>query len=220
MDLLTIGDFYHVRYGKVVEVLTSLAITLSYLGWTSAQMTALGIVIWVLGESYFGPDGLTNAIIIGSVIVFVYTVFGGMWSVALTDVIQTAVIVVGLIIVASILAGQAGGVGKVVVHAYEAGRFKFFPTGESAATWWAFIAAFLTFGLGSIPQQDVFQRVTSARNESTAVRGTLLGGAFILSSPSFRCLLPIPRWSLILLPMARFSRPRRCLARVSEFFLT
>lgn len=178
MDLLTIGDFYHVRYGKVVEVLTSLAITLSYLGWTSAQMTALGIVIWVLGESYFGPDGLTNAIIIGSVIVFVYTVFGGMWSVALTDVIQTAVIVVGLIIVANILAGQAGGVGKVVQHAYEAGRFKFFPTGESAATWWAFIAAFLTFGLGSIPQQDVFQRVTSARNENTAVRGTLLGGAF------------------------------------------
>ncbi len=131
MDLLTIGDFYHVRYGKVVEVLTSLAITLSYLGWTSAQMTALGIVIWVLGESYFGPDGLTNAIIIGSVIVFVYTVFGGMWSVALTDVIQTAVIVVGLIIVANILAGQAGGVGKVVEHAYEAGRFKFFPTAKA-----------------------------------------------------------------------------------------
>jgi Na+/proline symporter len=42
MDLLTIGDFYKKRYGKGVEVLTSLAVTLSYLGWTSAQLTASG----------------------------------------------------------------------------------------------------------------------------------------------------------------------------------
>ena len=48
MNLLTIGDFYKHRYGKGVEVLTSLAITASYLGWTSAQMTALGLVIHVL----------------------------------------------------------------------------------------------------------------------------------------------------------------------------
>jgi len=42
MDLLTIGDFYHQRYNKTVEVATSVAITISYLGWTSAQLTALG----------------------------------------------------------------------------------------------------------------------------------------------------------------------------------
>src|SRR5918994_3094049 len=48
MNLLTIGDFYKQRYGKGVEVLTSLAIAASYLGWTSAQMTALGLVIHVL----------------------------------------------------------------------------------------------------------------------------------------------------------------------------
>jgi len=161
-----------------VEVLTTLAITISYLGWTSAQMTALGLVLWVLGGDYFGPDGLANAIILGSVIVFIYTVFGGMWSVALTDVIQTAAIVIGLVIVAVILSNQAGGATKVIEAAHAAGKFKFFPTGENAAVWWTFIAAFLTFGLGSIPQQDVFQRVTSAKNESTAVLGTLLGGTF------------------------------------------
>lgn len=30
---------------------------------------------------------------------------------------------------------------------------------------------------GSIPQQDVFQRITSARDEGTAVRGSVLGGS-------------------------------------------
>ena len=177
MDLLTIGDFYHNRYGKAVEVTTSLAITISYIGWTSAQMTALGLVLWVLGADYFGPDGLDRAIVLGAVIVFVYTVFGGMWSVALTDVIQTVAIVVGLIIVAWLLAGEAGGASRVIASAQAAGKFNFFPKGN-AEEWWLFIAAFLTFGLGSIPQQDVFQRVTSAKNENTAVIGTLLGGTF------------------------------------------
>jgi solute:Na+ symporter, SSS family len=52
-------------------------------------------------------------------------------------------------------------------------------TGEGVAeNWWAFIAAFLTFALGSVPQQDVFQRVTSAKDEKTAIMGTLGGGGF------------------------------------------
>lgn len=35
----------------------------------------------------------------------------------------------------------------------------------------------MTMMLGSIPQQDVFQRITSAKNEQTAVRGSVLGGS-------------------------------------------
>ncbi|MFN9788968.1 MAG: sodium:solute symporter family protein, partial [Pirellulaceae bacterium] len=174
MNLLTIGDFYHKRYGKVVEVITSLAITLSYLGWTSAQMTALGLVLYVLGDGAFT---LNQAILIGSVVVSIYTLFGGMWSVALTDLVQTAAIVIGLLLVAYFLAGQAGGAGKVLQQASEAGKFRFFPEGD-AKVWWAWAAAFITFGLGSIPQQDVFQRVTSAKDEKTAVAGTLTGGFF------------------------------------------
>jgi Na+/proline symporter len=36
--------------------------------------------------------------------------------------------------------------------------------------------AFFAFAFGSIPQQDVFQRMTSAKDENTAVRGTVIGG--------------------------------------------
>lgn len=181
MELLTIGDFYHKRYGKIVEIITSLAITASYLGWTSAQMTALGLVIYVLGQDMMT---LNQAIILGAFIVTLYTMFGGMWSIALTDLVQTAAIVLGLLVVAYFIGGQAGGVANVLSHAQEAGKFHFFPStvgaspADATRQWLAFIAAFLTFALGSIPQQDVFQRVTSAKNESTAVHGTLLGGAF------------------------------------------
>ncbi len=179
MDLLTIGDFYHKRYGKFVEVVTSVVITISYIAWTSAQLTALGLVLHVLADGTIGEGflSLNNSIVIGASIVFIYTVFGGMWSVALTDMIQTVVIIVGLTVIAIFLGNQAGGVGHVISEASAAGKLQLFPTG-GATEWFAFLAAFITVAFGSIPQQDVFQRVTSAKDERTAVTGTLLGGLF------------------------------------------
>jgi solute:Na+ symporter, SSS family len=172
MDLLTIGDFYRKRYNKPVEVVTSLAITASYLGWTSAQLTALGLVFAVLSG---GALSLNEGIALGAAIVLGYTIWGGMWSVAWTDLFQTVIIIIGLWMVALLVSDMAGGTGKVIAAAAEAGRFSFWPSGGSKE-WLAFAAAWATLAIGSIPQQDVFQRVTSARNESVAVKGTLIGG--------------------------------------------
>jgi len=175
MELLTIGDFYRKRYGKVVEVFTAGVITLSYLGWTSAQMTALGLVLHVLA----GPEmmSLNQGILIGASIVVVYTILGGMWSVALTDLIQTTVIIIGLVMIAVLLSNQAGGAATVIEHARANDKLRLFPTGDWRE-WLLFLGPFVTLALGSIPQQDVFQRVTSAKDEKTAVRGTMLGGLF------------------------------------------
>ena len=172
MDLLTIGDFYRKRYSKPVEVTTSVAITASYLGWTSAQMTALGLVFSVLSG---GALSLETGIYLGAAIVLGYTIWGGMWSVAMTDLFQSVIILVGLAAVAWLVGDMAGGAGKVIAAASEAGKFDFFPK-TNLKDWLWFLAAWMTLAIGSIPQQDVFQRVTSAKDEKTAVRGCLLGG--------------------------------------------
>jgi SSS family transporter len=172
MDLLTIGDFYRKRYSKPVEVVTSVAITASYLGWTSAQLTALGLVISVLSG---GAVSLNTGILVGGVIVLGYTIWGGMWSVALTDLFQTVIILIGLTAVAALVGNMAGGPGKVVSAAIDAGKFEFWPKG-GAKEWLGFAAIWMTLAIGSIPQQDVFQRVTSAKDERTAVMGSLFGG--------------------------------------------
>src|SRR5688572_29051808 len=177
MDLLTIGDFYRKRYSKPVEVITSVAITASYLGWTSAQLTALGLVFSVLSG---GAISLNTGILIGGAIVFFYTVWGGMWSVALTDLFQTVVILIGLTAVAFLVGGMAGGPSKVIAAAAEAGKFEFWPKGGTKE-WLAFVAAWMTLAIGSIPQQDVFQRVTAAKDEKTAIRGCLIGGVVYFS---------------------------------------
>jgi len=172
LNLLTIGDFYRKRYNKPVEVATSVCITLSYLGWTSAQFTALGFVFHALSG---GAIPLGWGIALGAGAVLIYTLFGGMFSIAYTDLFQTAIIIVGLLYLAFLLGGMAGGFDAVVLHAAQAEKFHFWPQPELREVL-AFVAAFLTAALGSIPQQDVFQRVTAAKDADTAVRGTLIGG--------------------------------------------
>jgi len=172
MDLLTIGDFYRKRYGRAMELGTSVIIAISYLGWTAAQLTALGLVFSTLTE---GAVSLQTGIIISGVIVLAYTVWGGMWSVAMTDLFQSVMIILGLAVIAWVVGDMAGGPGKVIATASAAGKFEFWPKGGTKE-WLAFTTAFLTLAIGSIPQQDIFQRVTSAKNERTAIAGSLLGG--------------------------------------------
>ena len=138
LKLMTVGDFYKKRYNRTVELASAAAISISYLGWSSANLVALGIVIHTVSGNTIT---LEQGIVLGAVIVGIYTLFGGMWSVAFTDLFQTVIIVAGLIYIAWMLAGMAGGVDKVVATAQASDRLKFFP-GASLHDWLGFIAAF------------------------------------------------------------------------------
>jgi Na+/proline symporter len=85
------------------------------------------------------------------------------------------VILLGMIYIAFVVSGIAGGAGVVIEHAAAAGKFEFLPAFEPRAMI-AFLAAWITMGFGSIPQQDVFQRVSAAKDEQTAGRGSVIGG--------------------------------------------
>ena len=172
MNLLTIGDYYRQRYNRTVEVIASLAIVASYLGWTSAQVIALGLVFNLMSG---GAVSLQQGMLLGAAVVVVYTLFGGMWSVALTDFFQMILIVLGMLYIGWVATGLAGGFGNVISHAAQAGKFEFWPKVELRDILW-FLGAWITMMLGSVPQQDVFQRVTSAKNVKTAQRGAVIGG--------------------------------------------
>jgi solute:Na+ symporter, SSS family len=172
MTLLTISDYYRERFGRSVEILCSLIIMLSYLGWVSAQVTALGLVFNLLSANAISiPVGMA----IGVVSILAYTLFGGMWSVAVTDFIQMIILVVGLAILAVFAGNMAGGADKVIALAVSRDMFKFLPE-PSFKDIVFFFAAAITMMLGSIPQQDVFQRVMSANKESAARHGPVIGG--------------------------------------------
>ena len=172
LNLLTIGDYYKKRYGRSVEALTTIAIVISYLGWVGAQITALGLVFNVVSG---GGIGKVEGMLIGSSTILVYTLFGGMWAVAITDFLQMIVIMLGMLWIGGEVSGMVGGVGVVLSHAAQAGKFDFWPALDLKEVI-GFTAAWITMMLGSIPQQDVFQRVQSAKTEKIAVWGSVLGG--------------------------------------------
>ena len=172
MNLLTISDYYRERYGRSVEVICSIIIMVSYLGWVSAQVTALGLVFNLLSDGVISmPLGMT----IGVVSVLAYTLFGGMWSVAITDFMQMIILVVGLATLAVFAGNQAGGADKVWALAVSQDLFKFLPEPNMKDILF-FVAAAITIMFGSIPQQDVFQRVMSANSLNAATKGPIIGG--------------------------------------------
>ena len=177
MTLLTISDYYRERYGRAVEIICSIIIMLSYLGWVSAQVTALGLVFHLLSG---GAVSIAWGMVIGVLSILIYTLWGGMWSVAVTDFVQMIILVVGLLVLAWFASDMAGGAGKVIELATSRDMFRFWPE----PSWHEiifFFGAAITMMLGSIPQQDVFQRVMSADSEKSATRGTIIGGtAYII----------------------------------------
>jgi len=173
LNLLTIGDYYRQRYGKGIEIFCSVAIIFSYLGWVAAQITALGLVFSVLTGGAMAP---ATGMIVGTLTVLIYVVVGGFLAVAVTDFIQMIVLVVGMSVIAYFAADLAGGAGNVLAMAQQADLWRLWPE-PTFTDMMFFIGAAVTMMFGSIPQQDVFQRVMSAKDAPTARTGAVIGGA-------------------------------------------
>ncbi|RNI26338.1 sodium:solute symporter family protein [Rufibacter latericius] len=168
MNLLTFGDFYRVKFGRTTEVIASFCLVISYFGWVAAQMVALGISFnLLLGTT------LVQGILVGSFLVVLYTYFGGMWSVSITDYLQTIMIILGLLIVTWWVMREKPF--SEVTATLPPDFYRITPkTGTSLTGWLNYLALWITIGLGSIPQQDVFQRVMSSKSEKVAVSASLL----------------------------------------------
>jgi Na+/proline symporter len=135
-------------------------------------VTALGLVFNLLSG---GVISMPVGMVIGVVSILAYTLFGGMWSVAITDFIQMIILVVGLATLAVFAGEQAGGADKVIALAISQDMFNFFPEPNLKEILF-FVAAAITIMFGSIPQQDVFQRVMSANSLNAATKGPIIGG--------------------------------------------
>lgn len=168
-NLMTIGDFYKERFGKKFGVLASTVVTLSYFGWTAAQFVALDLVF----EHVFGMSGFAARLLSIGIILF-YTILGGMWSVSLSDIIHMSVIIFSVVFLFFIVVGSGDGIAANL-GSIPADKLVIIED-TSIVGILGFLAAFLVFAFGSIPQEDLYQRSISAKDEKTAVRGPVIGG--------------------------------------------
>ncbi|MCC9134998.1 sodium:solute symporter family protein [Pontibacter silvestris] len=174
LNLLTMGDYYRIRYNRTTELIAAFFMVISYFGWIAAQMVALGIVM----NQVLSLDTKTG-ILVGSCIVVGYTYLGGMWSVSVTDFLQTVMIIGGLILITYNITQEVPL--QTITATLPDNFFRFVPQHHSYSNWLNYIAMWITIGLGSIPQQDVFQRVMSAKSERIAVASSISAGFLYLT---------------------------------------
>lgn len=174
LNITTFSDYFRIRFGRSAELLSALIVIPSYFSWIAAQLVAIGIVLSVV----------TNVpreycIIASAAIVMIYTLLGGMWSISVTDFFHNLIIILALAVLGVMLWQEVGG-WETIEKRTPAGFFRFLPN-STGKDWLAYIAAWITIGLGSIPQQDVFQRVMAAKTEKIAVRASYLASGMYLT---------------------------------------
>ncbi|MCO6493271.1 MAG: sodium:solute symporter family protein [Phaeodactylibacter sp.] len=174
----TMLDPLEQRFGKRMAALLFLPALTGEVFWTAAILTALGTTFGTI----VGLD-TTTSIILSAAITIAYTALGGLWSVALTDLIQLILLLGGLFLVVPFALGQVGGweaawQGYRDMHGPAASLL---PSREALGAyywnWWDY-ALLLTFG--GIAWQVYFQRVLASRDENTAVRLSVLAGVICL----------------------------------------
>jgi solute:Na+ symporter, SSS family len=174
MNLLTLGDYFKVRYGKKVELMASFFLAPPYIGYIAAQLVAMGLILNVVT----GVD-LWQGVVLAALVVTAYTYVGGMWAISITDFFQSIVIILGLVVLAVILANKAGGVQAVMAEVTPE-QIRFFPDANLTEVV-GYVAAWSVLGLGSIPSQDVFQRCMSSGSARTAVQSCYIAALLYLS---------------------------------------
>lgn len=174
MNLLTLGDFFKVRYGARTELLSSALMAPPYVGYIAAQLVAMGLILNVVS----GVD-VWVGVVASAVVVTFYTYIGGMWAISITDFVQSIIIVIGLAVLAVVLARKAGG-AEVVFAEVHPDNLRFLPRPEWRDVT-AYLAAWSVLGLGSIPSQDVFQRSMSSGSADTAVKSCYYAAGLYLT---------------------------------------
>ncbi len=185
LNILTFSDYFRIRYNKKVEWISTIFIIPSYFSWIAAQLVALAIVLQSIAQIPFA----WGIIICASIVLF-YTYVGGMWSVAITDTIQTAIIIIGLLVLTLELVSEVGGFNQVLTKT-PPDFFKFTPKENSLTSWVSYFAAWITIGWGSIPQQDVFQRTLSAKSEDIAVKSAYWSSLMYLTVASMPLVIAL-----------------------------
>lgn len=169
LNIFTVGDVFHERMGRDIEVMASIMMIVSFIGYCAAQIVALGLLF----STIFPALSLSWGIVISAVIVIFYIFKGGMLAVTLNDFVQSFFIIIGLVAISVAVTNMAGGV-DVIFNSIPKDHFKFFPEKDpvSAINW---VGAWMVLGFGSIVSQDIFQRVNSSKSAEVAKKSTIAG---------------------------------------------
>ena len=173
---MTLADFFRERFGKRAEVTAALVAIPTSIIWAAAQLIALSALLSAV------TDLAVTATLLGAgTLVIAYTLMGGLLGDVVTDLVQTIVVLAGLLIMMVLLLQRTDGLANGLAL-IDPAQYVLVPPGES---WIERIDAFAIPILGSIVAQEMIARFLGARTAKTAVRGGLLAGGLYLLFGAF-----------------------------------
>ena len=181
MRIMTVADFMRQRYGRTAEIAITITTLFSNIAWVGAVLVAFGLIF----ESLIGIP-MNIGIVVGAIVIFVYTAIGGMWAVAITDFFQMTIIIVGLLVLLVVVMIDVGGWSAIAPHVGEH-TFRMIPLENTGEQWLNYLRAWTIIGVVDISAQTLFQRVASAKDERTAQNSFYIGGIGYL----FFAMIPI-----------------------------
>lgn len=180
MSMITLPDFYFRRYGNGAEGISSILMIISFLILVAGNLAACGFIL----EIVFGIDYFWG-ITIAALAVVVYTIAGGLFASAYTNLFQVY-LAIGSFWAAFLffLGGFADTPWDIIYNnATAVGGAGFmdlsglYDVANGALLNWG---ALFALGLGDIIALDFMERVFAAKNPKTAKRGALMGGALTM----------------------------------------
>ncbi len=185
MGLITLPDFYRVKYSRLTEFVASVIMVLSFSFLLAGNLVAGGYLFQnFLGLSYFA------GVVLIAAIVFIYTASGGLFAVAYTDAIQVAIALIGTLFLLGFVSSQFGltipeGMGPMDLEQLAN------PSAGAAVNW----ATLLALGLGDIVAIDFMARVFAADSPETAQRACFVGsiGTVVIGVPFSIMALSMPQ---------------------------
>lgn len=157
---LTQGKMMEARYSKTVSKLLSIAVLLFMTVTAASQMVGIG--------DFFGKFLGINyelAIVIGTLIVLIYSTLGGFRGVVLTDIIQFVLLALSAVLVFIVAMQESGGFSEIALVAMERGKDDYTSFFSGMARYLPYI---LTFGTAWMIQANVWQRISATKNEQDA----------------------------------------------------
>lgn len=193
LRIRTVPEFLEVRYGRSARMLAAAVVFLRLAFWLGIVVTlAVNVAqavtsIETVTIGSWQIDSWHFWIAVFAVITVVYTVMGGMWSVALTDVLQFVLMMVGALIVLPLIMSKIGwwpGLKAALPEGHltlvkSTGRFN-----------WLFMLSIAILGIQwASTDQGLIQRAFSASNTKSVAKGMVLAG--IITTPfAFLWILP------------------------------
>lgn len=192
-NLCTIPELFENMYGsKAMSVITSTVVAGLFVATLVSQIKGGSLVC----SNILGFDYKTSLLII--TIVFVaYTVMGGMYSVVYTDLIQTAVLVLGIIIATPVAIKMVGGFSAMNDQIAVINPIAIDPIG-TVGGYWSMISTFISFGFGIAATQYYLIRIYSAKDMKTARR--MVSGSSAIYCVVGACLVFLGICAKIIVP--------------------